>query len=1082
MASLTDLPNELISQVLGDLDGCCKDIAALARTCRTTHPVANEALYHHAARHHPQMLCWASKHGRLGAVRKLLAAGAEASASFLQLLPGNQPSSQAVTPYHHLSEGQQAVTSDCKCDWVPRPFCEEDWAVQLQNTNDGMLDEDTFAGPAGDDAPFRPSPWHDPNPELPVPRLDGDQQPRFGRSLEHRKSRFTPLHLAAMGGHVEVARLLLDHGADVNATGTRICNCERLLLSERDPRRRRPSNSDDTVPRAIAVTPLHLAICRAQGAVAKLLLESGASRDYDTAKWKTHAVHTAAAHGQVEVLKILLAGDDTNKINMQDWNGLTPLCYAYVNRQRKAVRWLLDNKADVNARLGKGLTLLHLACIDGEFSFARRLIEAGADVKISCYISDAWGPTWPLELCALLPHSKSRRAYAINDSKLHQQNFEQSRLDLMRTMLAAGASPGDRREQSASPDADLFYRHRGLSPLSIAAAHNCIPMLELLLAAGADLSREGALLIHEAIYPSCIKWRARKSSPLETLQWLVAHGVSTQSQSRIMALAAVAVVEQPADCTWKEEVLAWLIAHGLNPVFDVTIHRQRRVYQHRMDTEFQKRLHPFDFFDWLHKSYSRSSLRDVSFPSPLSHFHCPWETDFDCHYMNDTTSPLGTALARGDKTSCRMLIQTDAVLDMSEAFNYFMRSARGYWFPRRTWDSWWLRCRPGERESLVARMKQNTETLALLIELDVDHQIKGGESTFLGLVRAVGLHASSILLQVPLPSQDALYKELKGISHSSWFVTSKHPRAEAEDDDELRKPHVDDIATFCRLRDQQLSSSAGPAQQPRSWDLAFRLLAAILAQNWDAAYFILRHRPDLSWTLKSDGDGDGDGCLAHYARVICALEQAPSPDVMGIENYVSLVERWYESDIRFGTDESEEDIRTSLMYNACQGSLDVYALFLSRDPAEARLAFSRRPRDSLLHLEEVAEYIVFEPLERRAMPRALNYWFRNVCRNLELLNESPEAGREVRRRLLQLLKAGGLPQDHADWEYTVWHFFSAKSKPTEWNSWPATRRVVESQTLAGIKVELAKDVIDGYINVTVKLEGARETFRCENRF
>lgn len=1022
------------------------------------------------------MLCWASKHGRLGAVRNLLAAGVEASAHFLQWLSDGQPSNQPVTPCRRLSDGRRVAVSDCKCDWATRPFCEQDRAVQLQDADDGMLEEDAFAGPAGDDTPFRPSQWHDPDPELPVPKLDGDQQPRFRRSYEDRRSKFTPLHLAAMDGHVEVVRLLLDHGAYVNAAAMRICNCERLLLSQRDPRRRRSSNADDTLPRAIVVTPLHLAICQAQGAVAKLLLESGASQDFDEARWKTHAVHTAAAHGQVEVLKMLLAGDDTSKINMQDWNGLTPLCYAYVNRQLNAFFWLLDNKADVDARLGQGLTLLHLACIDGEFSLARRLIEAGANVKTPCCVSDAWGPTWPLELCALLPHTKSRRAYAKNDSNLHQQEFERNRLDLMRTMLAAGASPKNRRKQAATPDADHFNRHRGLSPLSIAAAHNCIPMLELLLAAGADPSREGALLIHEAIYPGCIKWKAKKSSPLETLQWLVAHGVSTQSQSRMMALAAVAVVEQPADCTWKEEVLAWLIAHGLNPVFDVTIHRQRKVHQ-RKDTESQKRLHPFDFFDWLHKAYSRSSIRDIPFPCPLSHFHCPWTSNFDCHFLNDITSPLGTALVRGDKTSCRMLIRTDAVLDMSEAFNYFMHSARGYWFPRRTWDSWRLRCQADERESLLARMKQNTETLALLLELDVDHQIKGGESTFLRLVRAVGLHASSILIEVPRPSQEALYKELKGISHADWFITNRHIRA-AGDDDGLRQPHIDDIATFCRLRDQQLSSSAGAAQQPRSWDLAFRLLAAILAQNWDAAYFILRHGPDLSWT-KSNGDGDGDGCLAHYARVICALEQAPSPDVIGIENYVSLIERWYESRIRFGTDESEEDIRTSLMYNACNGSLDVCALFLSRDPAEAHRALSRRPGASLLYLEEVTEYTVVEPFERRAMPRALNYWFKHVRRNLELLDERPEVGREVRHRLLQLLRAGGLPQDRHDGEYTVWDLFSVKARPRVWDSWPTLRRLAKSRTFGDIEVELLKEEIDGSTDVVVRLEGAQETFRCE---
>ena len=115
-------------------------------------------------------------------------------------------------------------------------------------------------------------------------------------------SAFTPLHLAARAGHPEVAKLLLDHKADINAT-----------------------NEDGR-------TPLHYASLSTNVAVLKLLLANHAEMNPKDHSPKTvpylgnggrTPLHYAAGYRRTDVAEILLtAGAD---VNAQDNRGMTPL-------------------------------------------------------------------------------------------------------------------------------------------------------------------------------------------------------------------------------------------------------------------------------------------------------------------------------------------------------------------------------------------------------------------------------------------------------------------------------------------------------------------------------------------------------------------------------------------------------------------------------------------------------------------------------------------------------------------------------------------------------------------------------------
>lgn len=78
MASLAKCPPEIILRIAHCLDDYEHDLAVLALVCRATYAVVNFEIYRGAWKKHPYLLCWVSEFGKLGTVRNLLAAGANA--------------------------------------------------------------------------------------------------------------------------------------------------------------------------------------------------------------------------------------------------------------------------------------------------------------------------------------------------------------------------------------------------------------------------------------------------------------------------------------------------------------------------------------------------------------------------------------------------------------------------------------------------------------------------------------------------------------------------------------------------------------------------------------------------------------------------------------------------------------------------------------------------------------------------------------------------------------------------------------------------------------------------------------------
>ena len=134
---------------------------------------------------------------------------------------------------------------------------------------------------------------------------------------------FAPIHAAARKGHVDVLRLLLEHGADVDS---------------------------QTVHKQ---TPLHWAAWAAEVDVGQYLLDCGADINAQN-KFHETPLYLAARDGRVGFTRMLL--ERGARIDVPHGQGKTPLHYAVEWGRIQTARLLLEHGADVNARDKSGMT------------------------------------------------------------------------------------------------------------------------------------------------------------------------------------------------------------------------------------------------------------------------------------------------------------------------------------------------------------------------------------------------------------------------------------------------------------------------------------------------------------------------------------------------------------------------------------------------------------------------------------------------------------------------------------------------------------------------------------------------------
>ncbi len=158
----------------------------------------------------------------------------------------------------------------------------------------------------------------------------------------------TLLHAAVHGGHLAIVKILISHGADVNA-----CSNETPYYTY----------------------PIQTASYNGKLDILDILVTHGADLTVETENGCT-LVHLAVFNNEVEVMQYLLDREADFEIPAD--SGVTPLCSATMHSLKEATELLLRAGANPNAEYSGGLTSLAQT---RDAAITKMLIEYGADVN-----------------------------------------------------------------------------------------------------------------------------------------------------------------------------------------------------------------------------------------------------------------------------------------------------------------------------------------------------------------------------------------------------------------------------------------------------------------------------------------------------------------------------------------------------------------------------------------------------------------------------------------------------------------------------------------------------------------------------
>ncbi|XP_032986148.1 ankyrin-3 isoform X6 [Rhinolophus ferrumequinum] len=326
----------------------------------------------------------------------------------------------------------------------------------------------------------------------------------------------TPLHVASKRGNANMVKLLLDRGAKIDAKtrdGLTPLHCGarsgheqvvEMLLDRAAPILSKTKNG---------LSPLHMATQGDHLNCVQLLLQHNVPVDDVTNDYLT-ALHVAAHCGHYKVAKVLL--DKKANPNAKALNGFTPLHIACKKNRIKVMELLLKHGASIQAVTESGLTPIHVAAFMGHVNIVSQLMHHGASPNTT----NVRGET-ALHMAARSGQAEVVR-YLVQDgaqveakAKDNQTPLHISarlgKADIVQQLLQQGASPNAATTSGYTPlhlsaregheDVAAFLLDRGASlsittkkgftPLHVAAKYGKLEVANLLLQKSASPDASG---------------------------------------------------------------------------------------------------------------------------------------------------------------------------------------------------------------------------------------------------------------------------------------------------------------------------------------------------------------------------------------------------------------------------------------------------------------------------------------------------------------------------------------------------------------------------------------------------------------
>jgi len=326
----------------------------------------------------------------------------------------------------------------------------------------------------------------------------------------------TPLHLASRMGYVEIARLLIEHGADV------------------------------ATQHHHGWTALHWAARAGSMDLASLLIEHGADVTIkDNDGWSPF--HWAVSAESVGLARLLI--EHGASVTARDNRWWTPLHKAVEARNVDLVRFLIEHGAYVIAQNDVGRTPLHLAIRNGSIDLVRLLVEHGADTTAHDH------------------HGSVRWVVDEGNVDLAHLPLEEDGVDLpmqygdewIPLHLALGEERVDIAQLLVERGADVTSQNEyGWTPLHRAVVMKNMDLARLFIEHGATATvqdNEGWTALHRAVHAGnvdlarlFVEHGADMTAPDYFMGWTVLHSaVQAESEDPVRVL-----VEHGADATTKD--------------------------------------------------------------------------------------------------------------------------------------------------------------------------------------------------------------------------------------------------------------------------------------------------------------------------------------------------------------------------------------------------------------------------------------------------------------------------------------------------------------------------------------------------